>query len=375
MKKTILTLIVLAISVFCVTCALAETKTLAFGYELELPEGVKITREEWTPENPLRIYVLHGTYHDGARSFRVLLGDWYYGFDHWELYVKEAPEMNISTTLSGGVSWRTWDSGIHVAVAFTGNGKISDGEHWHEEFDAFLNDAVAAGLRGGITEYDDVEESAEGETPSDEPRTAIVATRSSPLGMRSEPEGNDVILEIPKGETVTVLENGEWLLIEYDGQQGYVNGQYLEFDRLAVVNARDIEIFDEGWLLSYQDEELLKKRIAEFERNTNTVFVLYLVDYIEMDQSKMQKTLNSLIVDYLKSRGLSADKNRSAIGLCVNDTIGFAVTLGSGKAKTEVTDNQTRFSEVQNALFEELNHGHYLEGIMAYLDAAEKYLK
>lgn len=60
-------------------------------------------------------------------------------------------------------------------------------------------------------------------------RTAVVATKSSPLTLRKEPGENGAkILSIEKGETVTVLEDGDWPLVEYKGQQGYVNGKYLK---------------------------------------------------------------------------------------------------------------------------------------------------
>ncbi|MGN1367592.1 MAG: hypothetical protein ACI4WX_01880 [Aristaeellaceae bacterium] len=59
-------------------------------------------------------------------------------------------------------------------------------------------------------------------------RQAIVNTRQSPLTMTHEPEkkGGTVCM-IPKGEVVTVLEEGQWPLVEYDGKQGFVDGQYL----------------------------------------------------------------------------------------------------------------------------------------------------
>ena len=60
---------------------------------------------------------------------------------------------------------------------------------------------------------------------------AIVKTKSSPLSLRESPAQNGkLIAEIEKGETVTVLENGEWPLIEYEGKCGYVNGKYLQYE-------------------------------------------------------------------------------------------------------------------------------------------------
>lgn len=60
--------------------------------------------------------------------------------------------------------------------------------------------------------------------------TAIVATKSSPLSLRDTPNQSGMILcEIPKGETITVLENGDWPKVEYKGKVGFVNGKYLQY--------------------------------------------------------------------------------------------------------------------------------------------------
>lgn len=60
-------------------------------------------------------------------------------------------------------------------------------------------------------------------------QTAVVATKSSPLTMRTTPGKNGTkVMSIPKGETVVVLESGDWPLVEYQGKRGYVNGIYLK---------------------------------------------------------------------------------------------------------------------------------------------------
>ena len=75
------------------------------------------------------------------------------------------------------------------------------------------------------------------------PTTAIVATKSSPLSLRETPEQNGVILcEIPKGATVTVLEKGDWPIVEYNGQTGYVNGKYLKYQEDIVLSADQQDI-------------------------------------------------------------------------------------------------------------------------------------
>lgn len=69
-----------------------------------------------------------------------------------------------------------------------------------------------------------VERNANGNSSSG--KQAIVQTKSSPLKLRKTP-GGSAILKIPKGETVTVIKDGDWALVEYDGKQGYVDGSYL----------------------------------------------------------------------------------------------------------------------------------------------------
>lgn len=60
--------------------------------------------------------------------------------------------------------------------------------------------------------------------------TAIVNTKNDPLNMWRSAGSNDSVVQIPKGETVVVLEKGdEWTKIEYDGKNGYVKTEYLEF--------------------------------------------------------------------------------------------------------------------------------------------------
>lgn len=61
--------------------------------------------------------------------------------------------------------------------------------------------------------------------------SAIVDTESGTLNMRkSAKKDSIVIIKIPKGKTVEVLEKGDWSLVEYKGKKGYVNSIYLLFD-------------------------------------------------------------------------------------------------------------------------------------------------
>ena len=60
-------------------------------------------------------------------------------------------------------------------------------------------------------------------------RIATIATKTSPLTMRKTPDKEgEKIQTIPKGESVIVIQEGEWPLIEYRGKQGYVDGKYLD---------------------------------------------------------------------------------------------------------------------------------------------------
>ena len=61
--------------------------------------------------------------------------------------------------------------------------------------------------------------------------TAVINTQNSPLTMRDAPsQSGRTICKIPKGETVKVLKKGDWAKVEYDGEQGYVNGKYLKYE-------------------------------------------------------------------------------------------------------------------------------------------------
>lgn len=61
--------------------------------------------------------------------------------------------------------------------------------------------------------------------------TAVINMQNSPLTMRDAPsQSGRTICKIPKGETVKVLKKGDWAKVEYDGEQGYVNGKYLKYE-------------------------------------------------------------------------------------------------------------------------------------------------
>lgn len=88
-----LCLLALALCLLAAT-ACAEKMTLAFGYEIDLPEGVEITGEAWTPENHALMYLLTGTYQNGVEQFRLRVN---YGFEHQLKTGKEyAGSINVS---------------------------------------------------------------------------------------------------------------------------------------------------------------------------------------------------------------------------------------------------------------------------------------
>lgn len=88
-----------------------------------------------------------------------------------------------------------------------------------------LQNDIPYGIKGEVSEQKTTSLDMTGTTAV----VKTVNTKSSPLTLRQAPGNNEQkILSINKGETVTVLQDGDWPLIEYNGHQGYVNGQYLK---------------------------------------------------------------------------------------------------------------------------------------------------
>lgn len=84
--------------------ACAEKMTLAFGYEIDLPEGVEITGEAWTPENHALMYLLTGTYQNGVEQFRLRVN---YGFEH-QLKTGKAYAGSINVSIEDISSFYTY---------------------------------------------------------------------------------------------------------------------------------------------------------------------------------------------------------------------------------------------------------------------------
>ena len=74
---------------------------------------------------------------------------------------------------------------------------------------------------------------AQNTAPVSEILTGTVITKKDPLVLRSTPEKKEEnkITTIPKGATVTVLEQGEeWHRVTYEGNVGYCSAQYIALD-------------------------------------------------------------------------------------------------------------------------------------------------
>ena len=67
------------------------------------------------------------------------------------------------------------------------------------------------------------------ETMSEAIYKAVVATQSGPLNIRDAPdESGKVLTKAPKGATLDVLVEGEWMRVRYGSVEGYASGEYLQ---------------------------------------------------------------------------------------------------------------------------------------------------
>jgi len=96
------------------------------------------------------------------------------------------------------------------------------------------------------------------------PYTAKVITLSSPLNIWDSPSKGKSILQVPKGDTLTVLGHGGvpgWFVVEKNGKGGQADGQYLQ--RLEVVvsqpaapETKPAELPRQGGKATYTAEEV-----------------------------------------------------------------------------------------------------------------------
>ena len=88
------------------------------------------------------------------------------------------------------------------------------------------------------TQEDDESESEENESNADN-ASATINVDAGSLNMRaSKSDSADILTTIPNGTKVELLTQGEdWCKISYNGYQGYVQSQYLEFDSSAAATA------------------------------------------------------------------------------------------------------------------------------------------
>ena len=205
--------------------ALADTVTLAFGYELEAPEGVEITKEMWDPENEL-VYWLEGSYKEGQEHFLMKLF-------HGSADALEANEawMERDRKVFTRFQYGDLDFSGEYYVGYSITGIAPDDDKAYQTAREFACQLMDAGVFEAAAPSQQPAEEEQPENGASASLTATVVTKSSPLSLRETP-GNrgDVILEIPKGETVTVLKQGDWSLVKYGGKMGYVNGKYLEMN-------------------------------------------------------------------------------------------------------------------------------------------------
>lgn len=158
---------------------------------------------------------------------------------YWEIF--DDPEQMPADYLINGLRW------LSVEGALIGG---DQGGVCHcAIFDGALHYARGAVNLASLTRAEDwVETSKSTEKNADDPKgsssapkaatqdmtgttaiTKIVNTKSSPLTLRETPDNNgQKILSIEKGETVTILKDGDWPLVEYNNHKGYVNGKYLK---------------------------------------------------------------------------------------------------------------------------------------------------
>lgn len=73
---------------------------------------------------------------------------------------------------------------------------------------------------------------------------AKVATKEDSLRLRDAPVSGRVIAKIPRGAAVSVMSEGEWPLVEYDGMQGYASAAYLK--RMEEENGMRLVLTDEA---------------------------------------------------------------------------------------------------------------------------------
>ena len=76
---------------------------------------------------------------------------------------------------------------------------------------------------------------------------AKVTTQKGSFNLRAKPGKGGVIVQIPNGTCMLVLEEStEWRLCQWDGKQGYCRTEFLTFLRDADVGLLDFRILKQG---------------------------------------------------------------------------------------------------------------------------------
>lgn len=219
---------------------------------VSFPNGFVVTNIEFTPDNPQSIFLVEGIYANGIESFFLVCSSKEYEPESRGPYMKEFKSEEYDHNYNFGFGTSDMDTEtdnkywsldwiLNEVIDPLDQAIAESVEQWAKETNApempdedepTLVTEESGGQqeeeKAAATETAAAKAEAEETAQSEGIRTAVVNTKSDPLSLRRAPNSNSVILKIEKGETVTVLEEGEWPLVEYNGQQGYVNGKYLK---------------------------------------------------------------------------------------------------------------------------------------------------
>lgn len=353
MKKRFALLILATLALLCASSALAQTYTTAFGCELELPDGAAITDESWTPDDPNNIYRLTGTYHNGEERFALQFVS-----DIMSADFDSMPDVVNRGIQADDVAFGIGLSEEHMMAA-------EKTEAFEEDVRACLPAFISAGMLG-----------------ANRLPTATVATKSSPLTMRDMPNADGRSLgEIPKGETVTVLASGSFPLVEYNEQRGYVNGQYLQLSDgqdEAYSDWIDTGIYARIYPSSVSQSKIiaLKKRAADFEKQTRTKFVLLIFADPNDNRQAAWEELYVLMNDYNAKQG----DYDGILGIFINTARNTRDFICGGRAADILLDSSDSgepdecWEKIEAAYDEKLVEG-YDQACFAYMDAIEEVLK
>lgn len=222
--------------------------------------------------------------------------------------------------------------------------------------------------------------------------TATVAAGTGLLTMRNMPNSDgEVICGIPVGETVTILTDGGFPFVEYDRFRGFVDGQYLIRDPDAV--HKDwmdcgVYVLSSESFLSIEEINTLKKRIDEFQKNTQNFFLLVVVSNDSLSHEQLQNILNTTANDFMARVMDSEAAERTAQWIngpskgaftAAFNTADYSLCNNLGGESWNILygdDGEKHWNELDNAFIKALNHWQSWEKLLAdYIDAVEELFK